>query len=61
MNACISTEGLSDAEAVEKAKEFSGLIGVDFVKEVTATEPYEWDPMERAKRSFQRGGYRSGG
>ena len=44
MNACISTEGLSDAEAVEKAKEFSGLIGVDFVKEVTATEPYEWDP-----------------
>ena len=44
MNACISTEGMSDAEAVERAGQFSGLIGVDFVKEVTAKEPYQWDP-----------------
>ena len=36
LNACISTEDISDVEAVEMAKNFGGLIGVDFVKEVTA-------------------------
>ena len=48
MNACITTEGLSDEEAVQRAKDFGGLIGVDFVKEVTAKEAYEWDPEAEA-------------
>jgi carbamoyl-phosphate synthase small subunit len=42
LNACLSTEGLSDAEAVERARQFGGLVGVDFVKEVTAAAPYDW-------------------
>ena len=42
LNACLSTEGLSDEEAVAKARDFGGLIGVDFVKEVTAPAPYDW-------------------
>lgn len=42
LNACLSTEGLSDAEAIERARQFGGLVGVDFVKEVTADAPYDW-------------------
>ncbi len=40
MKACLSTEGLSDEEAVRRAKEWKGLVGVDFVKEVTCKAPY---------------------
>ena len=52
MNACISTEGLTDAEAVERAKQFGGLVGVDFVKEVTAKEAYAWDPERKQSKPF---------
>ena len=52
MNACISTEGLSDAEAVRKAKDFPGLVGVDYVKEVSAREPYHWDPEQTQSAPF---------
>ena len=31
LNACISTEGISEAEAIKKAQQFGGLIGVDFL------------------------------
>lgn len=43
MKACLSTEGLSDGEAVRRAKEWKGLVGVDFVKEVTCKAPYRLD------------------
>ncbi len=52
MSACISTEGISDEEAVKRAKEFSGLIGVDFVKEVTAKQAYCWDPERKESAPF---------
>ncbi|NCG09002.1 MAG: glutamine-hydrolyzing carbamoyl-phosphate synthase small subunit [Verrucomicrobia bacterium] len=42
LNACLSTEGISDEEAIAKARDFGGLVGVDFVKEVTAAAPYDW-------------------
>ncbi len=35
MKCCLSTEGISDEEAVRQAKDWAGLVGVDFVKEVT--------------------------
>ncbi|MEO0796058.1 MAG: glutamine-hydrolyzing carbamoyl-phosphate synthase small subunit [Verrucomicrobiota bacterium] len=44
MSACLSTEGLSDEEAVSKAKDWTGLVGVDYVKAVTAKEPYHFEP-----------------
>ena len=44
MNACVTTQDISDEEAINLAKGFSGLIGVDFVKEVTAKSIYDWDP-----------------
>jgi carbamoyl-phosphate synthase small subunit len=34
---------MSDAAAVEKARAGHGLIGVDYVKEVTHQESFEWD------------------
>lgn len=52
LKACISTEDISEAEAVELAKEFGGLIGVDFVKEVTAKEAYHWDPQMKQSTPF---------
>jgi len=42
LKACLSTEELSDEEAVAKAREWEGLVGVDYVKEVTAKKVYEW-------------------
>ena len=52
LNACISTEDISDEEAIEKAKKFSGLIGVDFVQAVSAKESYDWDPEQRQSGAF---------
>ena len=52
LKACISTEEISEEEAIKRAKEFGGLIGVDFVKEVTAKEPYRWDPEMKQSIPF---------
>lgn len=43
MKACISTEDISDEEAVKRAREWEGLVGRDFVKEVTTPTKYKWD------------------
>lgn len=52
LNACISTEDLTDEEAIAKAKSFGGLLGVDFVKEVTAKNAYQWDPEKKESTPF---------
>ncbi len=52
LNACISTEDISDKEAVERAKNFGGLLGVDFVKEVSAKKAYHWDPEQLQSTPF---------
>lgn len=52
LKACITTEDISEEEAIKRAKEFGGLIGVDFVKEVTAKEPYHWDPEMKQSTPF---------
>lgn len=52
MNVCISTEAISDEQAIAQAKGFSGLIGVDFVKEVTANSVYDWDPDRKQSIPF---------
>lgn len=58
LNACISTEGISGEEAVERARAFEGLLGVDFVKDVTAGESYAWDPEARQSIPFSVPGTR---
>jgi carbamoyl-phosphate synthase small subunit len=42
LKACLSTEDISDEEAVQRARDWEGLVGVDYVKEVTAKEIYKW-------------------
>ncbi len=52
LNGFISTEGIADAEAVRRAKEWPGLIGVDYVKEVTHKVPFLWDQTDEQSASF---------
>ena len=47
MKSCISTEDISDKEAVSRAREWKGIIGVDYVKEVTHREAFVWDPDDK--------------
>src|SRR5262245_50331787 len=49
----ISTEDISDAEAVMQAKSWRGLIGVDYAKEVTHSEPFLWDPEDQQSANFK--------
>src|SRR5260221_9274707 len=46
MKSCISTEGLTDQEAIARAREWKGIVGVDYVKEVTHRQAFAWDPQD---------------
>lgn len=48
----ISTQPISDEDAVSRAKNWAGLIGVDYVKEVTHKEPFLWDAKDEQSASF---------
>jgi len=52
LNGFISTEGLSEAEAVKRAKEFV-FVGVDYVKEVTHKAAFRWDEKDEQSASFK--------
>ncbi len=43
MKACLTTENISAEEAIEKAKNFSGIAGSDFAKELTCKQAYKFD------------------
>ncbi|MBO5254268.1 MAG: glutamine-hydrolyzing carbamoyl-phosphate synthase small subunit [Opitutales bacterium] len=43
VKACISTEDISDEEAVKRAKEWNGIDGVDSVKDVTCKKSYSFE------------------
>jgi carbamoyl-phosphate synthase small subunit len=51
LNGFISTEEISDAEAIRRAKEFV-FLGVDYVKEVTHREAFLWDAKDEQSGSF---------
>lgn len=48
----ISTESISDAEAVQRARSWTGLVGVDYVKEVTHKEAFQWDAKDEESPDF---------
>lgn len=52
LKACLSTEAISDEEAVEKARQWGGIVGRDFVKEVTCKESFTWDPSGEKSQAF---------
>lgn len=51
LNGFISTEEISEAEAVKRAKEFV-FVGVDYVKEVTHKEAFKWDEKDEQSAAF---------
>ena len=52
LNGFISTEGVSAGEAVQRAKDWPGLVGVDYVKEVTHKEAFAWDTQDEQSAEF---------
>jgi carbamoyl-phosphate synthase small subunit len=52
MKAFISTKEISDTDAVKRAREWPGLVGVDYVKEVTHREPFVWDAEDKESSNF---------
>ena len=58
LKACLSTEGLSDAETLKLARDWPGLSGVDYVKEVTTRKPYTWNEDEQNNAPFTVEGIR---
>ncbi len=51
LNGFITTENISEAEAVKRAKEFV-FVGVDYVKEVTHKQPFVWDEEDAQSGAF---------
>ncbi len=59
MKGClVNGDAETEAGALEKAKAWPGLVGVDYVKEVTHKEAFEWEDSEVDSREFRlvRGG-----
>ncbi len=48
MKACLTTEEISPEEAVRRAAEGVGVIGMDYVREVTTPAAYQWDPADES-------------
>ena len=57
----ISTKKISDDEAVAQARNWQGLVGVDYVKEVTHKKPFLWDEKDEQSEKFElaRGAHNS--
>lgn len=53
LNGFISTEGVDEPEARARAKNWPGLVGVDYVREVTHPEPFVWDETGRQSAPFR--------
>ncbi|MEP6809723.1 MAG: glutamine-hydrolyzing carbamoyl-phosphate synthase small subunit [Chthoniobacterales bacterium] len=47
MKACLTTEALSEKAAIDEAIRGEGVIGMDYVREVSTSSVYEWDPESR--------------
>ena len=52
LNGFITTEDVSEAEALDRAKNWPGLVGVDYVKEVTHRQAFRWDEKDEQSAAF---------
>ena len=52
LNGFITTEDISEAEALARAKNWPGLVGVDYVKEVTHRQAFRWDENDEQSAAF---------
>lgn len=53
LNGFISTEEVTDEEALRRAKQWPGLLGIDYVKQVTHKESFVWDEHDEQSGSFK--------
>ncbi len=52
MNGFISTEEISDGDALQRAKQFV-FVGVDYVREVTHRKAFHWDEKDEQSANFK--------
>ena len=52
MKACLTTEITSAEEAVRCAVAGEGVIGMDYVREVTTPNIFQWDPDDQLSRQW---------
>jgi carbamoyl-phosphate synthase small subunit len=52
MKACLTTEKMSIEQAVQRAVQGEGVIGMDYVKEVSTPEIYQWDPDDKLSQPW---------
>jgi carbamoyl-phosphate synthase small subunit len=52
MKACLTTEKMSIEQAVQRAVDGEGVIGMDYVKEVSTPEIYQWDPEDKLSQPW---------
>ena len=52
LKACLSTENISKEKALQRAREWMGIVGKDFVKEVTCEKSFTWDPSGEKSKPF---------
>lgn len=54
MKSFLTTEpGIEPSEAVERARGWEGLMGVDYVEKVTHPKAFEWDESDRDSAAFR--------
>jgi carbamoyl-phosphate synthase small subunit len=52
MKATLTTESISPEEACSRAIKSDGVVGMDFVQEVTTNKSYRWDPDNTLSREW---------
>ena len=52
LKGCLSSEVDSEAEAIRLARESSGTLGQDFVRDVTTAQAFDWDPDGSLSRAW---------
>jgi carbamoyl-phosphate synthase small subunit len=52
MKACLTSEEISPEEATRRAIEGQGVVGIDYVREVSTREFYQWDPSDELSKPW---------
>jgi carbamoyl-phosphate synthase small subunit len=52
MKACLTTQAMSIEDAAKCAVEGKGVIGMDYVREVSTPETYNWDPSDELSKPW---------
>ena len=52
MKACLTTEKMSIQQTVQRAVDGEGVIGMDYVREVSTPEIYQWDPDDKLSQTW---------